>query len=444
MKRWLVALALAVTGCEAKDSAPAVVDSGAFVDDDAGIDAALPPLDPAACPKVTGDEAPLTFARDYVPLVQPGASSLAPIETDKAFYLFTVLERAAGVDAVLAADATLAAIATDREARFRNAVDSCPGDLACVSAAVTWSDADAQAAANALVVALKAAGLLDVVVHDHLRPSGMFNLHAADSDEAMVHDAFVDTIAALNGTLSSVGPQATPDALSSVLRSFADAYRPPLRFHRPLLLAALAAMSAAVRDEAARYEPLAKLENAKAIARIPTIDFGAFPFAAIIVPGLGPNSLDTPLSDGGRDRCDLAAARFAAKLAPLIVLSGGHVHPDRTPYSEAIEMKKYLMSAHGIAEDAILVDPHARHTTTNLRNVSRLFFRYGMPIDRPSLVTTDLGQTLYMQTTGFPLRNDTELGYRPWRVLFTLSSNDTCFVPTKMSLHADGRDPLDP
>jgi hypothetical protein len=107
-------------------------------------------------------------------------------------------------------------------------------------------------------------------------------------------------------------------------------------------------------------------------------------------------------------------------------------------------MKKYLMKVRGIPEDALLVDPHARHTTTNLRNVSRLFLRHGVPIDRPALVTTDLGQTLYIQTTGFPLRNDKELGYRPWRVLFQLSSFDTCLVPTRLSLHADGRDPLDP
>ena len=439
MKRWLVAFVLAAAGCGSKESSPALADSGVFVDDDAGVDAALPMLDPAACPKVTGDEAPLSFSRDYVPL-----SGWGSIEQDKAFYFVTVLEKAPGVADALAADATLAAIAKDRETRFRDAVTTCAGELSCLVTAVSWTDADAKVAADALVFALKAADLLAVVVTMHLRPSGMFNLHAADADDVLVRDAFLDTVVAWNRALSSAGGEATADQLDAVLKNLAAKSPSPVAFHRPMQAAVLAALIAAGRDEATRYEPLASGENAKAIARIRTLDFGAFPFAAIIVPGLGPTSLDTPLSDGGRDRCDLAAARFAAKLAPLIVLSGGHVHPDRTPYSEATEMKKYLMTAHAIAEDAILVDPHARHTTTNLRNVSRLFFRYGVPSDRPSLVTTDLGQTLYMQTTGFPLRNDTELGYRPWRVLFTLSSNDTCFVPTRASLFADGRDPLDP
>jgi uncharacterized SAM-binding protein YcdF (DUF218 family) len=32
-------------------------------------------------------------------------------------------------------------------------------------------------------------------------------------------------------------------------------------------------------------------------------------------------------------------------------------------------MKRQLVALFGIPESAILVDPHARHTTTNLRNV---------------------------------------------------------------------------
>ncbi len=154
-----------------------------------------------------------------------------------------------------------------------------------------------------------------------------------------------------------------------------------------------------------RYEPLVTSENQKALAALATIDWKAFPFAAILVPGLGPVTLDTPLSEGGRLRCDYARARFDKKLAPLIVLSGGHVHPDRTPYSEAIEMKKYLR-AQGVPESALLVDPHARHTTTNLRNVGRILLRAGVA---PASGTTARHvrpevQTLYMSGSGFSKR----------------------------------------
>ena len=435
-----LAFSLSLVACGTNEAGPPTVadtKADALVEED-GVESGLPPLDAAACPTVTGDEAPRSFSRDYVPLAS------GSIEQDKAFYLATVLEQAPGVMDAIATDATLAAIAKDRDARFRTAASTCDGKLACIVEALSWKDVDADAAADALVARLVSAGILDLVVRAHLRPSGMFNLHAADADDVLVRDAFHDTVVAWNGALSSIGGEPTAEKIAAAMRAAAADNPSPLPFHRPIQIVVLAMLSAAGRDEATRYEPLMKGQNAKALARIPGIDFGAFPFVAIVVPGLGPNTLDTPLSEGGRDRCDLAAERFAAKLAPLIVLSGGHVHPDRTPYSEAIEMKKYLMITRGIPEDALLVDPHARHTTTNLRNVSRLFFRSGVPIDRPALVTTDLGQTLYMQATGFPIRNDKELGYRPWRVLFQLSSFDTCLVPTRLSLQADGRDPLDP
>lgn len=181
-------------------------------------------------------------------------------------------------------------------------------------------------------------------------------------------------------------------------------------------------------------------------ARVPSIDWAKFPFTVILVPGYGPEEPDVVLSPSGQARADLAAQRFAAGIAPLIVLSGGHVHPDRTLYSEAIEMKKYLRSAHSVPEEAILVDPHARHTTTNLRNVSRLLYRGGVPTDRPLLVTSDFGQSLYIGYWKgmFGPRCKSELGYLPWRSLVPISKYDACMVPVAVSLHADGRDPLDP
>jgi hypothetical protein len=46
------------------------------------------------------------------------------------------------------------------------------------------------------------------------------------------------------------------------------------------------------------------------------------------------------------------------------------------------------MSRFGIPANAIIVDPHARHTTTKMRNAARLIYRYGMPFSAKALVTT--------------------------------------------------------
>ena len=102
------------------------------------------------------------------------------------------------------------------------------------------------------------------------------------------------------------------------------------------------------------------------------------------------------------------------------------------------------MARFGIPEAAILVDPHARHTTTNLRNAARLLYRYGMPFDRKALVSTDPGQSQYIENPLFAKRCLEELGYPPVRVLARVSPFDLEFQPLKESLHSDPRDPLDP
>jgi hypothetical protein len=138
----------------------------------------------------------------------------------------------------------------------------------------------------------------------------------------------------------------------------------------------------------------------------------------------------------------VAVERWKAGLAPFLLPSGGHVHPDKTPYSEALEMKKYLMQAHGVPEDAILIDPHARHTTTNLRNASRVVLRLGLPADKPLLVTSDAFQSVYI--LGLAERCQEELHYLPWRALQRLTATDSCLLPSLSSLHAAPGDPLDP
>jgi hypothetical protein len=150
------------------------------------------------------------------------------------------------------------------------------------------------------------------------------------------------------------------------------------------------------------------------------------------------------LSPMGELRLDLAARRFRERKAPLILVSGGYVHPNQTPYAEAIEMKKALVSKYGVPADAILIDPHARHTTTNMRNAARLMYRYGIPFDRNALVTTDRYQSSYIESEVFVKRCESELGYQPHKIVRRTSAFDLEFVPRIDSLQIDPLDPLDP
>jgi hypothetical protein len=125
-------------------------------------------------------------------------------------------------------------------------------------------------------------------------------------------------------------------------------------------------------------------------------------------------------------------------------VSGGYVHPNQTLFNEAIEMKRSLVRDFGVPAEAILIDPHARHTTTNLRNAARLAFRYGLPGERPMLITSDQSQSAYITGAVFRDRCLKELGYQPGTLGKRLSKFDVEFTPAIDALHADARDPLDP
>ncbi len=197
------------------------------------------------------------------------------------------------------------------------------------------------------------------------------------------------------------------------------------------------------RDEAARYEPLNGGLNEKPFLKIKTTNWNAYKYSLILIPGLGPEEPGVALDPKGAKRCEEGAERYRKGLAPFIVVSGGQVHPFKTPFNEAVEMKKYMVGKLGIPEEVIFIEPHARHTTTNLRNTSRMIYNFGMPDDKPVLIVTDKSQSAYivkrMEKTAIR-----DLGYIPYTKLTMLNDQETEFHPVKQSLDIDPSDPLDP
>ncbi|MEZ4369836.1 MAG: YdcF family protein [Polyangiaceae bacterium] len=415
------------------------LDAGSDAPVDADPDAPdLSALDPAKCPTYTAED-PRGFVPSYA-LV----SSSSPLQ-DKAFYLFTAIEADSARVSALQADSSLAALASARATAMTDSLTSC-SDAACWGAAFKWSDADLQSASAALE-ALAGDASIAALISTDVRPSGTSILQAKGSDAELLVGAWQKEAANLNKAWDDYASSIPTATLKPLLESAAaSASSEP--FYAPLLRLVPKLLESNDRPEPTLYEPLADGENAAAIANIPNIDFSQYPFTLIVVPGQGPTDLDTPLDPRGAVRVDQAAARFAAGLAPLIALSGGHVHPDRTPYSEAIEMKHYLMQQYSLPESALIVDPHARHTTTNLRNVARQMFRYGIPTDRPSLITTDLFQTAYMAGAGpseiYGKRCLAELGFMPYQGLTNLDTLDNCWLPSVQSAQQDASDLLDP
>lgn len=197
------------------------------------------------------------------------------------------------------------------------------------------------------------------------------------------------------------------------------------------------------RDEAARYEPLNAGLNSGPYTKIKNTNWKTYKYSLILIPGQGPEDPNIALDPNGAKRCEEGAKRYRAGLAPFIVVSGGQVHPFKTPYNEAVEMKKYMVEKLGLPEDVVFIEPHARHTTTNIRNASRMIYNFGMPEDKPVLIVTDKNQSAYivqrMEKTAIR-----DLGYLPYVRLSKINDEETEFYPVKTTLDVDPSDPLDP
>lgn len=231
-------------------------------------------------------------------------------------------------------------------------------------------------------------------------------------------------------------------ALKDSLRRWLTSESADLFYYIPLKTA-LTALKMNGRTEAIWYDPLTEGMNAAPVAAIKNTDFSKYIYSAILVPGLGPEKPGVPLTEGGKARCRMAAKEFEKGEAPFLIVSGGHVHPNKTPFCEAVEMKKYMVDSLHMNESSILIEPYARHTTTNLRNATRLIELTGMPFDKPVLIVTDESQSSYINK-GMRKTSLRDLGYTPYQQLKILSPTHTVFMPTSKSLLVNPLDPLDP
>jgi hypothetical protein len=161
-------------------------------------------------------------------------------------------------------------------------------------------------------------------------------------------------------------------------------------------------------------------------------------------PGVGPENPVIPLSARGKLHLQLAARRFAQGDVAFIITSGAAVHPKGSRFVEAVEMRKALVERYHIPADRIVIEPYARHTTTNLRNATRRLHAMGAPLDKPTLIVANADQSRYITSPEFAARNPAELGYDPGTIGTRHSPYEVEFLPSLHSLRVDPWDPLDP
>ena len=375
---------------------------------------------------------------------------------DKNFYLLSLFQRNPEVGKLLRENKALKKLSNDKRQALRMAANC--NDVACLDRLFRFSGPTIEMVATELKASSKHPEFKKLVIKD-LRPSGAFIKYSRQSDTDMLIAAWKDAANGMNRLLSIYGLGKNPfykdiDKVSFDVSSeeYLKLLKVKIReiqisqaplFFEPTLNFTLKLLEANRRDEAGRYEPLEAGENKTSLENLKNISWRDYPYSFILVLGSGPGD-SVRLSPIGAKRADQAAKLFLDHKAPLIIFSGGHVHPMQTPFNEAIEMKKYVMEKFKIPEQSILIEPHARHTTTNFRNAARLAFRYGLPADLKALVTSSEDHIAITTKDSFRIRCSTELGYFPLEFINRISPVAAEFKPSVASLFFDANDPLDP
>jgi hypothetical protein len=374
---------------------------------------------------------------------------------DKNFYLLSLFQRNPEVRKLLTRNQALKKIAGEKLHDLSMAANC--NDVGCFDQLFRLSGPTIEMVATELegLAALPESKMLA----SEMRRSGAFIKYSRQSDAEMLVAAWKDAANGMNRLLSIYGLGNDPtykdidkvsfDVSSAAYRKLLKAKIAEIKldqdalFFEPTLNFALKLLEANRRDEAGRYEPLEDGENKAAVQNLKKMRWSDYPYSFILVLGAGPAD-SARISKTGAKRADQAAQLFLEHKAPLIILSGGHAHPMQTPFCEAIEMKKYVMEKFKIPEQSILIDPYARHTTTNFRNAVRLAFRYGIPTDRNAVVTSSEDHIDYTTKEDFRNRCLKELGYFPVKSISRISPIAAEFKPSVASLFFDANDPLDP
>lgn len=391
------------------------------------------------------------------------SSKTSSLIQDKNFYLLTAIQNDKAVSQLLENNRVLKTIFIKKQQEIGSKLNSCKDSLSCLISGYQFKEKELKTIEDELQLLMKDKKELQDFVKNNLRPSGKYENFKNNTDTELLLKAWQVCAQGMNRIMNVYGigeaPQyVTIDSVSYDVKSkfykgsvfmWSDLLhnkKPKLNtlFFQESLDFTLSLLYMNHRDEVARYEPLEEKENKKAIAHIKQINFNAFDYASILILGNGPENYQDRLSAIGKLNIQLGVLEYEAKNAPLIIVSGGHAHPFRAPYCEAIEMKKELMDVYHIPEENILIDPFARHTTTNLRNASRLMIAYQVPIDKKSLVITNVSHSDYVGNPNFNARCIEELGYLPAIILKRLNSTALEFTPKTESLHQNPIDPLDP
>ncbi len=377
----------------------------------------------------------------------------------KNYFLLTLMQESPQVKNIVEHNPVLNKIAAAKTDSLQYALLTCKNSI-CFAEKAKFTDAEIKQIGDELVKIYQLDNALRLMVKSVLIPSAKYSLYADLKPELLLRKAWEQDAAGINRVINiyaegkkpnypaidsigfNVHTKSSADLLYDCSASVLADCKNVKMFFLPSLIYALRCLEINNRNQAGDYEPMAETVNKPAVNRSKNINWKNYKYTLILVPGAGPDLPDEALSAEGMLRCRIAAHHYQDGMAPFIMVSGGKVHPYKTRFCEAEEMKKYLIKTLSIPENAILTEPHARHTTTNLRNCVRLIYQYKIPADKPFLTSTTKSQSYYI--TSMAARCMKELHYVPYNIGKRLNDTDQEFYPVKTAWQINADEPLDP
>jgi hypothetical protein len=394
-----------------------------------------------------------------------GSYQLLPSNTyvqAKNYYLLTLFDQVKPVRQLLERDSDLTRLLQTKRDSIAGSITRCGTARLCYTSPMLFSATDIALVSTKLGQLYARGNELDKLVTEQLIPSGCYQLFSKLPPKEMLMKAWEQDARGINFVLSVYANGQKPNypAIDSIGFAVNDRrYAPFLKiltetlaaelktatlFFDPSLTAALRFLEVNDREQAADFEPMAQTVNLATLAKARKMNWKNYPYTLLLVLGSGPQDYATALSGDAKMRLRMVATRYREGLAPIIMVSGGRVHPYKTKYCEAEEMKRYLIETLRIPADAILMDPHARHTTTNVRNTVRLIYRYGLPPDKPCVVSSASSHITSVMSEAFDQRCLRELKMVPFRKGNRISPTEGEFYPVIDALHINPTEPMDP
>ncbi|WP_078401934.1 YdcF family protein [Elizabethkingia ursingii] len=378
-------------------------------------------------------------------------------EIYKNYYLIYSFRNNAPLLQELYKDPAVQTMLNDRNKRFEAGKD-CP-TTDCFIDALKWKESEITALNNKFQDLFVRNKSFQNFIENTLYPSLKYSKPESLNPKEYLQKALLQDLKAMNNVIDIYGAGKKPnypdiDSISfnvkdknyiELLRNvrFDVAADTEKNAFDQTLLSAIRLLEVNERWDAAQLEPLTKTENKEAYNKVKKTDFSKYPYASLLILGAGPQVYGQKISPMGMLRSRQALRVYQKGLAPFIIVSGGRVHPFKTQYTEAVEMKRYMVEVLGIPASAIIIDPFARHTTTNVRNAGRMIIDYGFPKDKWSLVSSSKTHIDYVEKA-MDKRSIKELGTVPYIVGKRIDDLLLEYKPTAEAFLINPAEPLDP